>query len=112
MKRAFTTALSFALAIVMAFLGVSAWMTWQDLKNFYKVDFTPIPRYMVDEVSLTYTNERGETLIKRNEAAYYEAVTCFRREADKNYNTLNNCADLNGDVGQQWLALYACRNYE
>ena len=23
---------------------------------------------------------------------------------------LGDCADLNGDVGQQWLALYVCRN--
>ena len=98
-------------AVTFIMAGLSAWSTWQDLKNFYKVDFTPIPRYMVDEVSLTYTNERGETLIKRNEAAYYEAVTCFRKEGDKNYKMLGNCADLNGDVGQQWLALYACKNY-
>ncbi len=34
-----------------------------------------------------------------------------RKVGDKNYKALTNCADLNGDVGQQWLALYACRNY-
>ena len=92
--------------------GISAYMTWQDLKDFYKVDYAPIPHYMVDETSITYTNERGEKLVKQNQAAYYEAVTCFRQEGDKNYKALTDCADLNGDVGQQWLALYACKNPE
>lgn len=99
-----------AATLIMA--GVSAWMTWQDLKDFYKVDYSPIPHYMVDETSVTYTNERGEKLVKQNQAAYYEAVTCNRKESDKTYKALDNCADLNGDVGQQWLALYACRNYQ
>ena len=65
-----------------------------------------IPHYMVDETSITYTNERGEKLVKPNQAAYYEAVTCFRKEGDKQYKALGNCADLNGDVGREWLALY------
>ena len=92
--------------------GISAYMTWKDLTDYYKVDYSPIPHYMVDETSITYTNERGEKLVKPNQAAYYEAVTCNRKESDKNYKALGNCADLNGDVGQQWLALYACRNYQ
>ena len=99
-----------AATFIMA--GISAYMTWQDLKDFYKVDFSPIPRYMVDETSITYTNERGEKLVKENHAAYYEAVTCNRKESDKNFEALGNCADLNGDVGQQWLALYACWDYQ
>ena len=104
-------AVGFAAAtFIMA--GVSAYMTWQDLKDFYKVDFSPIPHYMVDETSITYTNDRGEKLVKQNQAAYYEAVTCNRSENDKNFGALGNCADMNGDVGQQWLALYACRDYE
>ena len=92
--------------------AVSAYMTWQDLKDYYKVDYAVIPHYMVDEASITYINERGEKLVKENHAAYYEAVTCFRKEGDKNYQALTDCADLNGDVGQQWLALYACRDYK
>ena len=92
--------------------AVSAYMTWQDLKDHYKVDFSPIPHYMVDETSITYYNERGEKLVKENHAAYYDAVTCNRKESDRNFEALGNCADLNGDVGQQWLALYACKDYK
>ena len=99
-----------AAAFIMA--GVSAYMTWQDLKDFYKVDYSPIPHYMVDEASITYYNGRGEKLVKENHAAYYEAVKCNRSENDKNHDALKDCADLNGDVGQQWLALYACWDYQ
>ena len=99
-----------AATFIMA--GVSAYMTWKDLKDFYKVDYSPIPHYMVDETSITYYNERGEKLVKQNQAAYYEAVKCNRKESDKNFGSLGDCADLNGDVGQQWLALYACKNHE
>ena len=99
-------------AVTFIMAGVSAYMTWQDLKDFYKVDFSPIPHYMVDETAITYTNERGEKLVKQNQAAYYEAVKCNRKENDKNFEALDYCADMNGDVGQQWLALYACRNYQ
>ena len=35
-------------------------------------------------------------------------MTCNRSKNDKNYKNLGDCADLNGDVGQQWVALYAC----
>ena len=90
--------------------AVSTYMTWQDLKNYYKVDFTPIPHYMVDEVSITYVNDKNEKVFKPNQAAYYEAARCFRKEGDKNYKALDDCADLNGEVGQQWLALYVCKD--
>ena len=99
-------------AVTVIMSAVSAYMTWQDLKDHYKVDFSPIPHYMVDETSITYYNERGEKLVKENHAAYYDAVTCNRKESDRNFEALGNCADLNGDVGQQWLALYACKDYE
>ena len=99
-------------AVTLIMAGVSAWSTWQDLKDFYKVDYSPIPRYMVDETSITYTNERGEKLVKPNQAAYYEAVLCNRKQNDSTFKALRDCADLNGDVGQQWLALYACKNSE
>jgi len=89
---------------------VSTYMSWKDLKDYYKVDFTPIPHYMVDEVSITYVNDKNEKVFKPNQAAYYEAVRCYRKEGDKNYKALDDCADLNGEVGQQWLALYVCKN--
>ena len=99
-------------AVTFILAGVSAWMTWQDLKDYYKVDFSPIPRFMVDETGITYYNERGEKLVKENHAAYYEAVKCNRKDSDQFFNVLGDRADMNGDVGQQWLALYACKDYE
>ena len=99
----------FAVAMVIL-AGVSLYLTWQDMKDYYKVDYAVIPHYMVDEASITYYNEKGEKLVKENHAAYYKAVTCNRSKNDKNYEALTDCADLNGDVGQQWVALYACRD--
>jgi hypothetical protein len=90
--------------------GASVYMTWQDMKDYYKVDYAVIPHYKVDETSITYCNENGEKQVKENHAAYYKAVTCNRSEKDKNFKALTDCADLNGDVGQQWVALYACRD--
>ena len=114
MKRCFTTALSLALAIVMAFLGVSAWMTWQDMKNCYKVDDTSIPHDMVNETSIPYYNKRGEKLVRENHAACYEAVTCKRKESDKTYKALVSSEIPAGhgslhDRGQQEKIQKSCR---
>ena len=101
-------------AVTVIIAAISAYMTWQDLKNYYKVDFTPIPHYMVDETSITYINDKNEKVFKKNQAAYYEAVRCNRTKDDgfdgKRFEMMDNCADLNGDVGQQWLALYVCKD--
>ena len=99
----------FAVAMVIL-AGVSTYMTWKDMKDYYKVDYAVIPHYMVDEASITYYNANGEKLVRENHAAYYKAVTCNRSKDDKNHEALTDCADLNGDVGQQWVALYACRD--
>ncbi len=108
-KTAAWMSAGYAAALVIL-AGVSAYLTWQDMKAFYKVDFIPIPHYMVDETAITYYNKDGQKLVKENHAAYYKAVACSRPENDKNYKILGDCADLNGDVGQQWVALYACRD--
>ena len=39
-------------------------------------------------------------------------MTCNRSTSADTWNALGDCADLNGDAGQQWVALYACRNNE
>ena len=72
-----------------------------DLKAYYNrdMDLYPIPDNIVDEQkagdgTLTYT--------------YYKAVQCNRVEkgytADR--EVLKDNADLNGDLGKEWLALY------
>jgi len=90
--------------------GISAYMTWKDLKDFYKVDYTPIPLYIVDEASITYRTESGEQMVKENHAAYYKVVLTNRTKSSKWFDVLADYSDLNGDVGQQWLALYACKD--
>ena len=59
---------------------------------------------------ITAFNSRGEKIVIKNQAAYYRAVTCNRNDKDEFYNTLGDIADLNGDVGQQWLAMYCAKN--
>ena len=97
-------------AVLAILSGISAYMTWQDLKDFYKVDYTPIPLYIVDEASITYRTESGQQMVRENHAAYYKVVPCNRTASSKWYDVLADYSDLNGDVGQQWLALYACKD--
>ncbi len=94
-----------AAAVIIA--GVTTYLAYRDMVNYYKVEFTPIPHYMVDEKDITAFNENGEKIVLKNQAAYYKAVECNRTAADEFYNNLGTCADINGDVGRQWLALYA-----
>ena len=90
--------------------GVSLYLTYRDLQEHYNVEFTAIPRYMVDEKDLTGYNKKGDKIILKNQSAYYKVVECNRNENDEFYKVLGTCADMNGDVGQQWLALYAVKN--
>jgi hypothetical protein len=62
---------------------------------------------MVDEADITVYNEHGEKTVIKNQAAYYKAIECNRNYKDEMFESLGECADLNGDVGRQWLALYA-----
>ena len=108
-KTAAWMSAGFAVAMVIL-ASLSVYFTWQDMKAYYNVEFSPIPHYMVDAASITYYNANKEKLVKENHAAYCKAVTCNRPDTDKNFKALSDCADLNGDVGQQWVALYACRD--
>jgi hypothetical protein len=89
---------------------ISFLLVLQDIDNYYKVDYTPIPRYIVDEKDITAYNGKGEKIVIKNQAAYYKVVPCNREEDDKWYKVLGTAGDLNGTVGQQWLALYAAKN--
>ena len=102
-------AIGFTVATVI-FSGISVYLTYKDLQEKYKVDFTPIPHYMIDEKDLIGYNSKGEKIVLKNQSAYYKAVECNRKESDEYYNTIGTCADMNGDVGSQWLALYAAKN--
>lgn len=90
--------------------AVTLFLTWQSIKAHYNVEVTPIPHYMIDEKDLIGYNRKGERVVLKNQAAYYEAVRCNREVSDSNYKMLSNFADMNGDVGSQWLALYYVKN--
>ncbi len=90
--------------------GITLWLSYRDLVNHYKVTFTPIPFYMIDEKDLVAYDENGDKIVLKNQSAYYAAVTCNRTDKDEMFDELGVCADLNGDVGKQWLALYAVKN--
>ncbi len=86
--------------LMLVFAAFTIAGTYRDLYNYYHTDKTPIPAYMVDEV----TNEKGE-----NSYTYYTAATCNRVEkgyVDEKSEILEAFADLNGDIGKEWLALY------
>jgi hypothetical protein len=94
--------------------GVSIYMTVEEMKAYYKVQFTPVPKYIVDRSDITAVNQKGETVMIKNQTAYYKAVLCNRTAGKsdvekENYKILGDRNDLNGDVGQQWLSLYSVK---
>ena len=97
-------------AVMVIMIAVTTWLTWRDMCAYYDVKFSPIPHYMVDEKDIIGYNKKGEKIMLKNQSAYYKAVECNRTEADEMFKSLGTCADMNGDVGSQWLALYAVKN--
>ena len=107
--------LSAGFSIAAAILaGISIYMTITEMMEYYKVNFSPIPKYIVEEADITAKNEKGETVMIRNQTAYYKVVSCNRKQGDsnvekKNFEILKDRNDLNGDVGKQWLSLYSVK---
>ena len=106
-----TAGFSIAAAILA---GYSIYTTISEMMEYYKVDFSPIPKYIVDEADITAKNEIGETIMIQNQTAYYKAVSCNRKQGSsdvekKNFEILKDRNDLNGDVGKQWLSLYSVK---
>ena len=99
-------AIGFGVAVVIL-AAVSTYLTWRDMKAHYNVDFTPIPHYMVDEKDLIGYNKKGEKIVLKNQSAYYKAVESNLKDGDFKFDEIGALADMNGCVGQQWLALYA-----
>ena len=98
--------IGFTIAMV-AFTAVSLYLSYRDMKAHYNVDFTPIPHYMVDKKDIVVYDENNNRTILKNQSAYYKAVECNRKKGDSNFDDIDTCADMNGCVGKQWLALYA-----
>ena len=96
--------------VISALLAIgSIALSVYDLYRYYNVKYTPIPQYIVDEADITYLDADGNKLVTRNDTAYYSVVKTNRPESHENYESLHDYADLNGDVGQQWLALYTAK---
>ena len=100
--------IGFSVAMVV-FSAITVYLTWQDMKAYYQVDFTPMPRYIVEEKDLIGYNKKGEKYVLKNQSAYYRLVECNRTQADEFFKVLGTGADMNGDVGKQWLALYSVK---
>ena len=107
--------LSVGFSIAAAILaGISIYMTITEMMEYYKVNFSPIPKYIVEEADITAKNEKGETIMIQNQTAYYKVVSCNRKQGSssvekKNFEILKDRNDLNGDVGKQWLSLYSVK---
>ena len=102
-----------AVGCAIAFVIITAitiWMTAREMREFYRVDYLEIPHYIVDEKDITAYNANGDKIVIKNQGAYYKSVPCNRSIDSKFYDALGEHSDLNGDVGRQWLALYAERN--
>ena len=112
-NSALCTKLITGFGVAMVILaGITTYLSYRDLCDYYDVEFTPIPHYMVDEKDIIAYNSNGEKIVLKNQPAYYKAVTCNRTPSDEMWDTSGDCADLNGDVGKQWIALYAVKNEE
>ena len=96
--------------VVVALLAViSIFMTAVDLYKYYNINYTPIPKYIVDEVDITTKDADGNQIVVRNDAAYYTVAKTNRPKTHEQYEALKDYADLNGDVGKEWLALYSVK---
>ena len=99
----------FSVAMVVI-AGITTYLAWRDMQAYYKVDFTPIPHYMVDEKDIIGYNKKGEKIVLKNQSAYYKAAESNAKAGDFKFSEIGNLADMNGCVGKQWMALYVNKN--
>ena len=110
-----TKYLAIGMAVITVIMTiVSIVTTVEDAKAFYRTDYLPMPKYIVDKADITSINAKGQEVMLKNQTAYYRVVQCNRTAGDdkiskKNYEAMGTANDLNGDIGTQWLALYAVK---
>ena len=95
--------------VMVAVTAVLVYYDYQQMKEYYNVEFTPMPRYIIEEKDLIGYNKKGEKIVLKNQSAYYKLVESNRNESAEMFKVLGTGADMNGDVGKQWLALYAVK---
>ena len=110
-KSATCSKLAVGLGVAMVILAaVTTYLTWRDMQAHYKVDFTPVPKYIIDEKDLVSYNKKGEKIVLKNQSAYYKAVESNLEDGDFKFDEIGAVADMNGCVGKQWLVLYSNSN--
>lgn len=110
-----------------AMMIIAAVIKAVQMYEFYHRTFTQIPAMIVDEADIVnYTpGENGKSIknINFDQFDYYEVVKCNRQEVGLHGNAqkgvssyvewgCGDAADLNADIGKQWLALYVNRSPE
>ena len=123
MKRV-GTAGRWLMGIGGALMILAAILKGVQMAKYYNRTFSVIPRMIVEErkIVTTTTDENGNEvdLINFDQFDYYEVAKCNRQEIGIHTSAQNgvsdyqewgcgDAADLNADVGKQWLALYVNR---
>ena len=126
-KLFFATRYIATVGFILMFLAVELKVV--QILKFYNRTFTMIPMMIVDEADIVknLTDENGNPILDENgqqkkeinfnQFAYYQVVKCNRQEIGVNPKAQSgvsdyeswgcgDAADLNCDVGKQWLALY------
>ena len=126
-KQALGTTGKWLMGIGGALMIVAAVIKAIQMYEFYNRTFTQIPTMIVDEADIvSYTpGENGQSIknINFDQFDYYEVVKCNRQEVGSHKSAqkgvsryvewgCGDAADLNADIGKQWLALYVNRSPE
>ena len=120
-----STAGRWLMGIGGALMILAAVLKGVQIYEYYHRTFTQIPNMIVDEADIVSytTNDEGKEvkIITFDQFAYYEVVKCNRQEIGIHTNAQDgvkdykewgcgDAADINADVGKQWLALYVNRS--
>jgi hypothetical protein len=98
----------FAVATVLLLIA-SIGSTVADIISYYNAKYAPIPKYIVDEKAITATAKDGSKVFARNDTAYYRVAETDAKREKEDLKNMQSYADLNGDKGKEWLALYTLR---
>ena len=124
-SQKFVTAGRWMMGIGGALMILAAVLKGVQIYEYYHRTFTQIPNLIVDEADIvSYTkNDEGKEvkIITFDQFAYYEVVKCNRQQIGIHTNAQDgvkdykewgcgDAADINADVGKQWLALYVNRS--
>ena len=120
------TAGKWLMGIGGALMIMAAVLKIVQIVKYYNPEFSQIPIMIVDEADITTktTDEQGNEVITDihfNPFAYYEVIKCNRQTIGLHTNAQKNvdkykewgcgdAADLNADIGSQWLAMYVNRS--